>query len=145
VDHNILLSVLHNRFGVTDVALDWFRSYLSDITQSFLYNGHQTESFPVNCSVPQGSVLGPVEFAAYTEDITDLTERHSVRSHLYADDTQLLDCCHIEHATVVRSRLTSCVSEVVQCCASRRLQLNSDKTEVNLVRLYGQPRRTQIL
>jgi len=73
VDHNIRLSVLHNRFGVTDAALDWFRSYLSHRTQSFLYNGHQTESFPVNCSVPQGSVLGPVEFAAYAEDTTDLT------------------------------------------------------------------------
>jgi len=47
-------------------------------------NGHQTESFPVNCSVPQGSILGPVEFAAYTEDIIDLTERHRVRSHLNA-------------------------------------------------------------
>jgi len=53
-----------------------------------------------------------------------------VRSHLYADDTQLLDCCHIEHLPVARSRLTSCVSEVTQWCASRRLQLNSDKTEV---------------
>jgi len=69
------------------------RSYLSDRTQSFLYNGHQTESFPINCSVPQGSVLGPVEFAAYTKDITDLTEveRRNVCSHLYADDTQLHD------------------------------------------------------
>ena len=65
VDHNILLSVLYNRFGVSGVALDWFRSYLSDRTQLFLYNGHQTESFPVNCSVPQGSDLGPIEFAAY--------------------------------------------------------------------------------
>jgi len=98
---NILLSVLHNRFGVVSVALDWFRSYLSDRTQSFIYNGHQTESFPVNCSVPQGSVLGPVEFAAYTEDIIDLTERHNVRSHLYADDTQLYDCCRFEHISDV--------------------------------------------
>ena len=80
--------------------------------------------------MPQGTVLGPVEFAAYTEDITDLTKSHSVLCHLYADDTQLLDCCHIEHVPVVRSRLTSCVSEVAQWCASRRLQLNSDKTEV---------------
>ena len=100
------------------------------------------ESFPVNCSVPQGSVLGPVEFAAYTENIIDLTERHNVRSHLYADDTQLYDCCRFEHVSDVRSRLTSCVNEVAQWCASRRLQLNSDKTEViwfgskaNLVKL----------
>ena len=92
--------------------------------------------------MPQGSVLGTVEFAAYTEDIIDLTERHNVRSHLYADDTQLYDCCRFEHVSDVRSRLTSCVNKVAQWCASRRLQLNSDKTEVicfgskaNLVKL----------
>ena len=78
----------------------------------------------------------------YTEDITDMTERHNVQSHLYADDTQLHDCCRVEHVSVVRSRLTSCVREVAQWCASRRLQLNSDKTEAmwfgskaNLVKL----------
>jgi len=72
VDHSILLSVLSNRVSCVDgKVLDWFTSYLSDRTQSFIYNGNETESYPVNCSVPQGSVLGPVEFAAYTEDIID--------------------------------------------------------------------------
>jgi len=72
VDHSILLSVLSNRFCVDGTALDWFRPYLSNRTQSFIYNHQQTESCPVTCSEPQGSVLGPLEFAAYTEDITDL-------------------------------------------------------------------------
>jgi len=65
VDHSILLSVLSNRFCADGTALDWFRSYLSIRTQSFIYNHQQTESYPVTCSVPQGSVLGPLEFVAY--------------------------------------------------------------------------------
>ena len=67
VYHNILLSVLHSRFGVAGVALDWFRSYLSDRTQSFIYYCHQTASFPVKagthypCSRPLNTarVHGP--------------------------------------------------------------------------------------
>jgi len=80
--------------------------------------------------VPQGSVLGPVKFAAFTEHIVELVERHSVRVHLYADDTQLDDHCLPENVSIVCSRLTGCVSEVANCCASRHLQLNADKTEV---------------
>ena len=80
--------------------------------QSFTYNGQQTESYPVNCGVSQCSVLGPVEFAAYTEDISDLTERHAVRSHLYADDTQLYDCCKPQNVSDVQRWLAGCVSEV---------------------------------
>ena len=83
VDHNILLTVFSSRFGIAGTAYDWFESYLSGRTQSFCYNGQDTDGFPINCSVPQGSVLGPVKFAAYTEDIVELVERHSVRVHLY--------------------------------------------------------------
>jgi len=52
--------------------------------------------------------------------------------HLYADDTQLLDCCHIEHVPVVRSRLTSCVSEVAQRCASEVIWFGSKAILVKL-------------
>jgi len=103
VDHNILLTVLSSRFDVAGTAYDWFESYLSGRTQSFCYNGQDTDGFPVNCSVLQGSVLGPVKFAAYTEDIAELVERHSVRVHLYADDTQLYDHCRPENVSTVRS------------------------------------------
>jgi len=130
VDHNILLSVLSNRFCVDGTALDWFKSYVNDRAQSFIYNGQETEWYSVDCSVPQGSVLGPVKFAAYTEDIVDLIERHDVRSHLYADDTQLYDCCKLDGVPEIQSRLSGCVSAVAQWCASRGLQLNADKTEV---------------
>jgi len=69
VDHQILLSILHERFAVADTALSWFSSYLADCTQQFTYAVSCTPSFTVDCSVPQGSVLGPLEFIVYTEDI----------------------------------------------------------------------------
>lgn len=130
VDHSILLSVLSNRFSVVDTAFNWFQSYLSGRTQSFVYAGQQTSNFPVNCSVPQGSVLGPLEFIAYTEDITDVLTRHETRSHFYADDTQLYTSCRPDNIDTVRMRLSSCVADVAVWCASRRLQLNANKTEV---------------
>jgi hypothetical protein len=130
VDHSILLSILSNRFSVVDTAFSWFQSYLSDRTQSFVYAGQQTPQFPVLCSVPQGSVLGPIEFTVYTEDIKDLLTQHDTRSHLYADDTQLYASCRPEDIEVVKSRLSNCIAEIAAWCASRRLQLNADKTEV---------------
>ena len=59
-----------------------------------------------------------------------MSEKHNVYSHMYADDTQLYDSSSLVDAESVRDRLTSCVSEVAKWCASRRLQLNDDKTEM---------------
>ena len=76
VDHQILLrlTILSKRFSMESTTLSCFESYLADRTQSFTHTGRETNSFSVDCSVPQGSVLGP-------------------RSHFYADDTQFHDSC----------------------------------------------------
>jgi len=59
VDHGSLLTaVLHDRFAVTGPALDWFRSYLSGQTQTFIVGGTESQTVSMDCSVPQGSVLG---------------------------------------------------------------------------------------
>jgi len=87
VDHEILLSILETRFAIQCIALDWLCSYLTGRTQVFVYADKQTVSYPVLCSVPQGSVFGPLGFISYTEDIVNVTEQHKVSSHLYADDT----------------------------------------------------------
>ena len=130
VDHQILLCVLSDRFGISGTAFNWFQSYLSERTQSFAHAGLTTDYFPVTCSVPQGSVFGPLGFIAYTEDITVLSEKHRVHSHTYADDTQLDDSSTVADPGSVRDHLTRCVSDVAKWCASRRLQLNADKTEM---------------
>ena len=66
VDHGKLHEVLQNRFGVQDCALNWFKSYLSDRTQSFCVESKMLDSVSLTCSGPQGSVIGPQKFVAYT-------------------------------------------------------------------------------
>ena len=76
------------------------------------------------------SGLWPVGLTAYTEDLTAVSKKHCVHSHMYADDTQLYDSSTLVDAESVRDRLTSCISEVAKWCVSRRLQLNAEKTEM---------------
>ena len=59
VDHGILLEVLQDRFGVQDRALNWFKSYLSNCTQSFCVESKMSDPVSLTCSVSQGSVISP--------------------------------------------------------------------------------------
>ena len=101
VDHSILLSVQADRFTIDSTALSWFKSYLTNRIQTFVYAAGQTSNFPVDCSVAQGSALGPRCFISHTEDTVDLLDKRAVLSHLYADDTQFHAGC--------QKTLTHCV------------------------------------
>ena len=132
VDHDVLIEILNLCFGVVDCALDWFRSYLSGRTQSFCTATGTSKPVNLNCSVPQGSVIEPQNFIAYTGDITDTSIVFSVDHHLYADDTQLqkhmrVCVCEIQ---ANRQNRVRCVLDVGEWCSPRRLQLNPDKTEL---------------
>ena len=130
VDHSTLLTVLDRRFGVRESAMDWFSSYLSDRTQTFCANGVMSGSIPVTCSVPQGSVLGPVLFISYTEDVSVIFDSHQVNHHLYADDKQAYVSVPANNVSLARHTLESCISDITSWCSSRRLQLNAAKIEL---------------
>ena len=89
VDHGSLLTVLHDRFAVTGPALNWFRSYLSGRTKTFTVGGAESQTVSMDCSVPQDSVLGPLDFISYTDEVSEIFSRHAVNYHLFADDKQL--------------------------------------------------------
>ena len=88
VDHELLLLRLERQFGLRGTVLAWFRSYLSGRTFRVIFSS-STSSIVYNvCSVPQGSVLGPLLFVVYTADLEDIAEKHGVSVHAFADDTQ---------------------------------------------------------
>jgi len=130
VDHDCLLYVLQHRFSVDGDAMTWFRSYLADRTRTFIAGEDRHGPLPVNCSVPQGSVLGPIKFIAYTEEVTELIAKHGVDYHMWADGIQFHTAVSADEIHVGRQRLTSCISDLQDWCASRRLQLNAAKTEL---------------
>ena len=86
VDHDSQLRVLNCRFGVTDQALSWCSSYLNQQSQIYSVNTHQSGPHIIDCSIPQGSVLGPLKFVSYTEDSAELITSHQLGYHLYSSD-----------------------------------------------------------
>jgi len=138
VDHQSMLTVLQQRFGIDGQALKWFRLYLADRWQAVVVNGSCSATSPVDCSVPQGSVLGPLKFISYTEDVTLIFDRHGVSHHLFADDKQAYADAPLSGVDDIRGGLHDCTADRIRWCASRHLQLNEAKTELAW---FGKPSR----
>ena len=86
VEHDIPSTKLEH-YGVRGLANDWFKSYLSDRKQFVSINGHDSNLASVLYGVPQGSVLGPLLFLIYINDLNQAIKFCKV--HHFADDTNL--------------------------------------------------------
>ena len=115
VNHDTLIQVLEDPFRVNGAALEWFK-YLTDRTQTFQVGSETSGTHHVTCGVPQGSVLGPKEFIAYTEDIACLFETHETEYHLYADDIQTVAHAYPTDIAPAVVRSQQCIEAVRQWC-----------------------------
>ena len=130
VDHKIPLDILEYRFGITGLLLKWYQSDLADRTQTFQVGLNRWIAFVIKCSVPYGSVIGPLKFVAYTEDLPSVIEKQERAYHLYADDTQIADHLQLTQAAAAMTNIERCVESVHVWCTSKLLQLNPTKSEI---------------
>ena len=118
VDHQILLAKL-NPFGIRGVSNNWFKSYLSNRRQYVSINGYEFGLAAINCGVPQGSILGPLLFLLYINDL---------KVHHFADDTNLL--CLSNSIKKLNKLVNADLNRLVNWLNTNKISLNVKKTEM---------------
>ncbi|KAI8493251.1 hypothetical protein Bbelb_292550 [Branchiostoma belcheri] len=127
VCHQVLLHKL--RFnGIQGMALTWFHSYLSDRTQTTVINGVNSDLLNISVGVPKGSVLGPLLFIIYINDLPD----QIIHGHiaLYADDTALFFAA--KSVSEVNKALNADLQNIQKWLETNRLTLNTSKCKAML-------------
>ena len=124
VNHHILLQKLEF-YGIRGIALKWFESYLSNRSQFVTYNGVKSSMKSVICGVPQGSILGPLLFLIYINDLYNVCE--TMMPLLFADDTNLFnsgkDCKQIQ------AEIENDLMRISEWLKINKLSLNIKKTQ----------------
>ena len=87
INHGILLNKMKIRFGISSIELKWFESYLSNREQRCCINEQLSSKKTITCGVPQGSILGPLFFLLYINDLPECLR--STAPCMYADDTRI--------------------------------------------------------
>ena len=133
LDHKSITDLLSNWYGIDGIALEWFVSYLSGREQKVKLMDCLSSPAEITCGVPQGSVLGPLLFTLYTTPLSSVIQRHDVKHHLYADDTQIYLSLSLKNPELSFEILTKCLQDVSSWMTTRKLKLNPDKTEFLLI------------
>ena len=127
VDHRILFQRLQRSFGIDETTLCWFESYVIGRTQSVHLANNTTTPHPLVCSVPQGSVLGPLLFILYTADIGSIIAVHGFLHHCYTDDTQIYFFCRPLNSASLKDQVLSCIDDIAEWMQVNRFHLNPSK------------------
>ena len=129
VDHGILVSKLEY-YGARGITKNWFSSYLHNRKQFVTINGFKSSLKNVNFGVPQGSVLGPLLFLIYINDL-NLSIKNSIVHH-FADDTNLL--CIDKSIKALCKKVNYDLKGITNWLNANRISLNVNKTEYIIFR-----------
>ena len=130
VNHDLLLEKLAT-YHLSPDSLLFFKSYLSDRTQYVFVNGKSSTEGAVRNGVHQGSILGPLLFSVYINDLPLSISQSSVSCSLFADDTTLY--VSSEKSTIITSSLQKALDDVCNWCKENSMVLNPSKTECMLI------------
>lgn len=129
VHHEILLARLEQWVGVKGIALEWFRSYLTDRSFCVRLDGSMSTTAPLLHGVPQGSILGSVLFSLYLLPLGSILRRHGIAFHCYADDSQIYIPLKKSDSFSIQP-LLKCLDDIKAWMALNFLNFNDKKTEV---------------
>ncbi|KAJ8047577.1 RNA-directed DNA polymerase from mobile element jockey [Holothuria leucospilota] len=131
LDHNILMYKLHH-YGIRGIAYHWFNDYLSNRSQYVNISTVNSHMCSITTGVPQGSILGPLLFLIYINDLPSVSSR--LKFTLYADDTNI----SYEHTDIdlLLHYLNSEMIKVTNWFATNKLLLNAKKSIAILFRPY---------
>ena len=134
LDQSILLTKL-KYYGIQDNELMWFSSYLTNRQQYVELDGISSDLKPLFTGVPQGSILGPLLFLIYMNDIPQSSQHF--KYILYADDTTLFTTVQFRSATQIN--INNELSNVHNWLAVNKLSMNVKKTKYVLFHAINKP------
>ena len=134
VNHSILINKL-NYYGIRGVGNNWFKSYLTNRSQYVSSQGFDSDIIGIKHGVPQGSVLGPLLFLLYINDLHKAIKNSSV--YHFADDTNLLNI------NTSPKKIQKQINQDLKCLykwlLANKISLNSTKTELIFFHKPGHP------
>ena len=130
IDHNILANKLQ-LYGFDEISLKFMESYMSKRVQKTVVNGHASTPAQVTYGTAQGSILGPLLFILYVNDVfKSLSPNLAV--YMYADDTLLVSKAN--SMSLVVEKVQKALDEMVQWCGENKLSINRGKTKFMLIK-----------
>ena len=139
VNHEILVQKLPH-YGLTKDTTQWIECYLSNRSQKCTVNDITSSCLDIKCGVPQGSILGPLLFLLYINDIVDVLE--CTKCYLYADDTVLY--MSDPNEAVAHAGLQHDLHAFRAWCDINRLTINTKKTKVVLFGMRNMLKRASL-
>ena len=121
-------------YGIKDIEVEWFRSYLKNRQQYCSLNGNKSSSRPVTCGIPQGSCLGPLLFILYLNDFETCLK--FLKANLYADDTEV--SLSLNETGDLMQNFQAELENISEWMRMNKLSIHAEKTEFMVI---DHPRR----
>jgi len=126
VDHEILMGKLE-RYGIRGITLRWFKSYLTERKQYTIIDGNESMAQNISHGVPQGSILGPLLFLLFINDLPTITP--FFKYILFADDSTLSTSFKKCDADTVAISINHELSKIYNWLNANKISVNTDKTK----------------